>query len=64
MSIKSCENLFCIYWEENQCILNNISLDVQGNCQDGIYVDLKKITLTEARKQMRQKLESSYRDSI
>lgn len=62
MSIKSCENLFCIYWEENKCILSNISLDVQGNCQDCIYVDLQKMTLAEARKQMRKKLESAYRD--
>ena len=62
MSIKSCENLFCIYWEENKCILSNISLDVQGNCQDYIYVDLQKMTLTEAMKQMRKKLESAYRD--
>lgn len=43
-----CENEFCIYENNGLCILDKISLDVQGSCKNCIYVnfddnELKKI---------------------
>ena len=35
-----CENNFCIYWKDKSCILDEISLDIQGQCEDCIYIDL------------------------
>ena len=45
-----CENLFCIYWEKNGCMLEEISLDIQGTCQDCIYVTLEDALLEKERK--------------
>ncbi len=43
-----CENEFCIYEKDGICILDKISLDVQGSCKSCVYVnvdddELKKI---------------------
>lgn len=35
-----CENIFCIYWSNNDCILGKITLDIQGTCQKCIYINL------------------------
>lgn len=40
-----CENLFCVYWADHECILNNITLDIKGVCQSCIYVDIKESDL-------------------
>ncbi len=37
-----CENRFCIYWSDQACILDEISLDIQGSCQQCIYVDMEE----------------------
>ena len=60
MFVKICENHFCIYWEDNQCVLKSISLDIQGICQDCIYVELEQFTMDNAREQMRKKFERMY----
>lgn len=46
----TCENLFCIYWKENVCTLEKISLDMQGACQDRVYVTLEDALLEKERK--------------
>ena len=46
----NCENIFCIYWEKNKCILDDISLDIIGNCDSCIYIDLSEKELEEYRK--------------
>ena len=28
-----CENNFCLYWQDDTCLLENISLSLQGVCQ-------------------------------
>ena len=38
--IMNCENEFCIYNRKNKCILDDISLDIQGKCEACIYVDI------------------------
>lgn len=45
-----CENHFCIYWDSGICLLDKISLDVQGSCQDCIYVELEEELLKRERK--------------
>ena len=49
MSLTQCGNYFCIYWTESGCSLENITLDIQGICQDCIYIELEKETLLQAR---------------
>lgn len=58
----NCENIFCIYWKDNNCILNEISLDIIGNCQSCIYVDLSNDLLAKYRNKGLQKIESRYND--
>ncbi|MBR3300231.1 MAG: hypothetical protein IKI68_01975 [Clostridia bacterium] len=36
MSMK-CENYFCIYEENGACILEEISLNISGTCEECIY---------------------------
>ena len=60
MFAQDCENKFCIYWEDNKCMLDHISLDVHGNCLDCIYVNLDNRLLSEARKEMREKLDRAF----
>ena len=44
-----CENLFCVYWSKDGCILNHVSLDVQGSCQEYIYITINDEYLEKAR---------------
>lgn len=45
-----CENEFCVYQNyNNTCILDDIHLDIQGNCQDCIYVNIDYNLLKEAK---------------
>ena len=34
-----CENLFCIYWSENRCSKEKISIGLSGMCQDAVILD-------------------------
>ena len=61
MIAKTCENIFCIYWKENSCTLESISLDMQGNCTDCIYIELEKTVLENARKNLLEKLDLQYK---
>ena len=49
-------NFFCIYRENNTCLLKKISLDIQGNCQACIYISLSPEELEQAGKQGRHSL--------
>ncbi len=60
MTTRMCENIFCIYWEDNTCILDSISLDIQGTCRDCIYIELEESILSKARKDLLEKLEQRY----
>ena len=54
-----CENNFCVYWKESNCILNEISLDIQGQCEDCIYIDLDENFLESKRNEKLNKLNKS-----
>lgn len=43
----SCENEFCIYQKQGNCILDNIQLDKQGCCLDCIYIDIEENELNK-----------------
>ncbi|MBQ1991314.1 MAG: hypothetical protein II233_00865 [Clostridia bacterium] len=47
-----CENIFCIYCLRKECTLNEISLDIQGNCENCIYVDIDENILEEQKKEV------------
>ena len=49
-----CENHFCIYYEDDACLLDDIALDVLGNCESCIYVTLPESLLRRVRAQMRE----------
>ena len=44
-----CENIFCIYWFNKKCLLEEITLDMQGRCECCIYVDIDENILKEER---------------
>ncbi len=53
----NCENYFCIYWSEDNCLLDEISLDVMGICKSCIYLNIDKIILEAYRKDTLDKIE-------
>lgn len=40
-----CENEFCIYQKQGNCILKSVQLDIQGNCLECIYINVEEDTL-------------------
>ena len=44
-----CENYLCIYWLDNNCTLDCVTLDVQGRCQELIYVTIEENILKHQR---------------
>ncbi len=48
-----CDNVFCIYCEKGKCVLEKISLDIQGNCQDCVYVEIENSLLEFLKKEQR-----------
>lgn len=57
MTGVSCENEFCIYQKQGSCLLENIQLDIQGNCTDCIYITVEKDTLDNLKEKFLNDLE-------
>lgn len=55
-----CENLFCIYEKDGDCILDNIELDISGSCQNCIYVDIPENLLETLKTSCLENLENRY----
>ena len=47
-----CENIFCIYWEQNQCRLESVSLDELGSCKECINVKVEEELLSKKRAEL------------
>ena len=60
----SCENRFCIYFENNECRLDGIALDAAGQCTSGIHVNIEKAYLARQRKQMLEQYSENYLDTL
>ena len=50
-----CANYLCIYWNKNECILDRISIDAHGNCEECIYIDMGEEQMEIARKKALEK---------
>ena len=46
-----CENEYCIYWSENRCLLDNVSVDGRGLCQSCVLVSLSEWSLGQLREE-------------
>lgn len=55
-----CENCFCIYWEEGRCVLERITINIQGHCQECIYLSVPEKDLKKAREKILKRYERSY----
>ena len=42
-----CENIFCVYQKNDECILEEIELDILGQCRECIYIDLPDDIINE-----------------
>ena len=42
-----CENIFCVYQKNDECILDEIELDILGQCRECIYIDLPDDIINE-----------------
>lgn len=45
----NCENCFCIYYENGQCLLENISLNILGMCENCVYINIDEEILHKER---------------
>ncbi len=34
-----CDNIFCLYWSDNQCSNDNVSIGINGACNDCVILD-------------------------
>lgn len=57
--LMNCQNIFCIYWKDNTCVLSDIELDIQGSCTSCIYVDFNKDELSAIRNKALKKVEGN-----
>ena len=53
-----CENFFCIYQENDECILDEISIDITGACGSCIYIDIPISDLNKYKTTLRNKIEN------
>ena len=53
-----CENYFCLFYENEKCGLDEIELDVCGNCKSCIYLDFKEEELNRKRKAQLRKMKT------
>jgi len=56
-----CENLYCVYWTESGCMLDEISLDLQGRCYECIYVSVTEEVMAKGRKKVLEHFEKEYK---
>lgn len=52
-----CENSFCIYWENDSCILDEVTLNSDGICESRIHVDIPESYLGKIREEQLEKIE-------
>ncbi|MBQ9355592.1 MAG: hypothetical protein IJT84_07950 [Clostridia bacterium] len=58
-----CENYFCIYETNGNCILKEISLDVNGICEECIYPSISQELLEKEKKRVLSQLDFYFEKS-
>ena len=53
-----CEFPFCIYNQDNQCALDEISINAYGVCDDAIYFNISEYELSDYKKRTLEKYDS------
>ena len=53
-----CENDYCIYWDNNECILNEIHLNNMGVCESCISITISEKELKRLRKEQLEQIEA------
>ncbi len=59
MARLSCENEFCVYQKQGDCVLESVQLDIQGNCVDCVYINIEKDTLKNLKEKLLRELQDS-----
>ena len=52
--IPDCQNQFCRYWKDNDCLQNTIAVDQRGMCLHFVRVSVPKGYLDRKRKALRK----------
>lgn len=52
-----CANYLCIYCENNECTLNQISIDAHGHCEECIQIDINDEQLAIIKRKTIEKFE-------
>lgn len=47
-----CDHIFCVYWFNKSCSLDQDSLDIQGRCESCIYIDPAEDLLAQEREKI------------
>ena len=55
-----CDNIFCIYWANKSCSLDQVTLDIQGRCESCIYIDPAENLLLQEREKILGRYEAEY----
>ena len=50
-----CLNNFCIYGKDNECMLDEIELDVNGCCEECIYANIPTEVLEYEKERIRKR---------
>lgn len=51
-----CENYFCIYEEKGECVLKEIKIDITGQCDSCIYIDVPELQLDNYKNQLKNRM--------
>ncbi|MCI9274365.1 MAG: hypothetical protein HFE39_10510 [Clostridiales bacterium] len=54
--VKKCDNIYCSFWEKDRCLLEGITVDEYGHCQEYVYPDIPEELFEQKRKEMREKI--------
>lgn len=55
-----CELRLCVYWQDDECILNQITIDSLGMCSECILVDIDESILAQAREDFFRRTEETH----
>ncbi len=53
-----CLNNFCIYGKDNECMLDEIELDINGSCASCIYPNIPTQILEHEKEKLRKRYET------